>query len=407
MHSSLILWNLVYNHSFFDINCLRVSAIGSHRVGIEVGRQCDCTRSSPVFRRPLSIADDSVTKQNQWELVDFFSRHSRWSSDDPTSMSVLILSLDVSSDRIGFQLHQLLNSAFSSTHPHVASFCSSVRLFASTCDDFERVLHESLKTDCLSHNDLLGFLVLIDVATTGKLHLDHLSSIRSLLTYLSHKHPFQSILTFIVHAHAHNRLYTSALTCFNVNLLLQCIYPLVHGLVFHSIDQITDDQTYHVTVARQIASIFRPVSSLREEKNRRTNRSVCTEFLQFSQHLLSDPSRKLLIMIDKNWKSYLRSSSRATLLIQRGKPSSRVDGIPWKNVDVWNSLESHSDSILIVNNDELNRDLLSALVIEPCRRKLTAHNAYLYWLQKKFDLNDIEVQLNRGNRFCEEILEHE
>ena len=322
-------------------------------------------------------------------------------------MSLLILSLDTSSDRIGFHVHQLLNSALPSTHPHVASFCSSVQLFSSTCDDFARVLYGSLKTDSLSHNDLLGFLVLVDVATTGKLHLDRLSSIRSLLTYLNHQHPFQSILTFIVHAHADNRLYTSSLTCFNLNLLLLCIYPLVHGIVFHAIDQISDHRAYHATVAGQIASIFRPVSSLREEKNRRTNRSVCTEFLQFSQHLLSDPSRKVLIMIDKNWKPYLRSSSRATLLIQRGKPLSRVDEIPWKNVDVWNSLENHSNSILIVNNDEFNRDLLSALVIEPCRRKLTAHNAYLHWLRKKFDINDIEVQLNRGVRFCEEILEHE
>ncbi|CAF1914988.1 unnamed protein product [Rotaria magnacalcarata] len=322
-------------------------------------------------------------------------------------MSLLILSFDLSSDKIGIQLYNILNSSLSSNYPHVASFCSSDQLLSSSTNDYEKIFWNSLKTDLLSHNDLVGFIILIDIATTSKLHLKDLSSIKSLLVHLNRKHPFQQILTFIIHAHSTNQLYTSALTCFNLNLIFYYIYPYVNGIIFNSIDQINVYETYHSIVASQIASIFLPVSSLREDK-KPINQSVCIEFLQFVQHLLSNPNKKILIMSNNiNDKKFLSKSSYATLLIQRGKPSLSTNDIKLKNFDVWNSLETTHERLqitLIINNDEFNNDLLDKLIVQPYKLKMNMNKAYLYWLRKKFDIKYLEEQLNQGIQLCENII---
>jgi hypothetical protein len=321
-------------------------------------------------------------------------------------MSLLILSFDLSSDKIGAHLHNLLNSSLSSNYPHIASFASSEQLFSSVTTDYEKIFNNSLKTNFLSHNDLLGFLILIDIATTNKLHLNNLSSITSLLIYLNKKHPFQQILTFIIHASSTNQLYTSSLTCFNLNLILLHIYPFVNGIIFNNIDQINDYQIYHSLIASQIASIFLPVSSLREDK-KRLNKSVCIEFLQFLQHLLNNPNKKLLIMFTNNLKKYSTQSSYASLLIQRGKPSLSNTEMKLNNLDIWNSLEKNLEqlqSTLILNNDQFNNMLLEKLILQPYKRKINMNKAYLYWLRKKFDIQNIEEQLKRGIQLCENII---
>jgi len=319
-------------------------------------------------------------------------------------MSLLILSFDLSSDKIGAYLHNLLNS--SSNSPHIASFCSSNELFSSTTNDYEKIFSNSLKLDFLSHNDLLGFIILIDIATTNKLHLHNLSSITSLLIYLNKNHPFQSILSFVIHASSTNQLYTSSLTCFNLNLIFSHIYSYVNGIIFHNIDQINDYQTYHLIIAQQIASIFLPVSSLREDK-KRLNRSVSIEFLQFIQHLLLNPNKKILIMKISNLKKYFNQSSYAMLLIQRGKPSLLINDIQLKNLDIWNSLEKnlqHLQSTLILNNDQLTNDLLEQLILKPYEKKISMNKAYFYWLQKKFNIKNLEEQLNQGIQLCQNII---
>ncbi|CAF3159211.1 unnamed protein product [Rotaria sp. Silwood2] len=321
-------------------------------------------------------------------------------------MSLLILSFDLSSDKIGTHLYNILNSSLSSNYPHIASFCSSNQLFSLITNDYEKIFNNSLKEDFLSHNDLLGFIILIDIATTNKLHLKNLSSIKSLLLYLNKKHPFQQILTFIIHANSTNQLYTSSLTCFNLNLIFYYIYPYVNGIIFHNIDDINVYETYHSIIALQIASIFLPVSSLREDK-KRINKSVCIEFLQFIQHLLSNPNKKILIMFNNNIKNFLNKSSYATLLIQRGKPSLLTNDIKLNNFDVWNSLEINHEQLqitLIVNNDQLNIDLLEKLILQPYNKKMNMNKAYLYWLKKKFDINNLEEQLNKGIQLCEYII---
>ncbi|CAF4345063.1 unnamed protein product [Adineta steineri] len=135
-------------------------------------------------------------------------------------MSLLILSFDSSSDKIGTHLYNILNSSLSSNYPHIASLCTYNQLFSSSINEYEKIINNSLRIDSLSHNDLLGFLILIDIATTNKLHIDDLPSITSLLIYLNQKHPFQQILTFIIHASSTNQLYTSSLTCFNCSSIL-------------------------------------------------------------------------------------------------------------------------------------------------------------------------------------------
>ena len=319
-------------------------------------------------------------------------------------MSLLILSFDFSSDKIGGHLHDLLNA--SSNSPHIASFCSSKDLFTSTTNDYEKIFINSLKTDLLSHNDLLGFLILIDIATTNKLHLQYLSSITSILSYLNEKHPFQQILTFLIHASAFNQLYTSSLTCFNLNLIFSRIYSSVNGIIFQNIDQINDHQNYHSIIASQIASIFLPVSSLREDK-KRWNKSVSIEFLQFIQHLLVNPEKKILVMKTKDFKKDFNPSSHAILLIQRGKPSLSDEDIRLKNLDIWNSLEKNIQqlqSTLILNNDQVNKNLLEQLILKPYERKLHTNKAYFYWLKKKFQLENLEEQLEQGIQLCKKIL---
>jgi hypothetical protein len=317
-------------------------------------------------------------------------------------MSLLILSFDLSSDKIGANLHNLLNSSLSSNYPHIASFCPSTHLFSS--NDYEKLINNSLKIDCLSHNDLLGFVILIDIATTNKLHLNNLPSITSLLLYLNKKHPFQQILTFIIHANSTNQLYTSSLTCFNLNLLIYHIYPSVNGIIFNNIDQINDYQTYHSIIAAEIAAIFLPVSSLREDK-KRLNKSVCIEFLQFLQHLLNNPNKKLLIMFNSNFKKYLqKSSTYSALLIQRGQSSLFPNDIKSYNLDIWNSLEKNFQSILILNNHQLITDLLDKLILQSYRNKIQMNKAYLYWLRKKFSVENLEELLNQGIQLCENII---
>lgn len=320
-------------------------------------------------------------------------------------MSLLILSFDLSSDKIGLQLSNLLNS--SSNHPDITSFCSSKDLFScSQTNDYEKIFTNSLKTNFLSHNDLLGFLILIDIATTNKLHLDNLSSIKSILLYLNTKHPFQQILTFIIHASSINQLYTSSLTCFNLNLIILNIYPFVNGIIFNNIDSINDYQLYHSIIASQIASIFLPISSLREDKNRLI-KNVSIEFLQFNQYLLNNPDKKILIMKTDRIKKYFNQSSNAILLIQRGQPSLFLNDIKLNNLDIWNSLEKNLQqlqSILILNNNQLNQNLLEQLIIKPYENKIQMNNAYLYWLKKKFFIENIEEQLNQGIQLCENII---
>ena len=317
-------------------------------------------------------------------------------------MSLLILSFDLSCDKIGAHLQNLLNSSLSSNYPHIASFCPSNQL----ANDYEKILNNSLKTDSLSHNDLLGFLILIDIATTNKLHLANLSSITSTLLYLNKKHPFQQILTFIIHASSTNQLYTSSLTCFNLNLLIYHIYPFVTGVIFHNIDQIDDYQTYHSRIAADIASIFLPISSLREDK-KRINKSVCIEFLQFIQHLLNHPDKKFLMMFTANFKKFVKKNSYAALLIQRGQPSLFINDIKSNHLDIWNSLEKNLpqlQSTLILNNDQLSKDLLEKLILQPCQAKMDMNKAYLYWLRKRFDIENIEEQLNQGIQLCKNII---
>ncbi|CAF0943536.1 unnamed protein product [Adineta ricciae] len=322
-------------------------------------------------------------------------------------MSLLILSFDNSSDRIGVHLHRLLNSSLIGNYPHTASFCSCRQLFFSSIDDFEKIFATSLKLDLLSHNDLLGFIILIDIATTNKLHLNYLSSITSLLIYLNTKHSFQQILTFIIHASSTNQLYTSSLTCFNLNLILLHVYPYVTGIVFLNIDQIDQHELYHETIAKQIASIFLPVSSLREERKRIVNKSVCIEFLQFLQHLLNNPNKKILVLLTNNLKKYFNQSSYASLLIQRGKPSITSNETPGNNLDVWNSFETNLDKLqvtLIVNNDEFTENLLEKLILQPFEKKTRMNNAYFYWLKKKFHLDSLEEQLNQGILLCKKVI---
>jgi hypothetical protein len=318
-------------------------------------------------------------------------------------MSLLILSFDLSSDKIGSCLYNLLNS--SSNSPHIASFCSSKELFSSLTNDYEKIFTNSLKLNSLSHNDLLGFVILIDFATTNQLHLHHLSSITSILLYLNQKHPFQQVLSFLIHASSTNQLYTSALTCFNLNLIFSAIYSLTNGIIFNNIDQINDYQIYHSIIAQQIASIFLPVSSLRED-TKRLIKNVSIEFLQFLQHLLNNPNKKILIMKTNHFKKFLHSSSSATLLIQRGTPSLLINEMNFKNLDVWNSLEKNLPQLqttLVVNNTQFNQNLLEELMIKPYQRKMQMNKAYLYWLQKKFDIPNLEEKLNQGIQLCENI----
>jgi len=317
-------------------------------------------------------------------------------------MSLLILSFDLSSDKIGTELYNLLNS--SSNSPNIASFCSSKELFSLNTNDYEKIFINSLKKNFLSHNDLLGFLILIDIATTNKLHLNNILSIKSILLYLNTKHPFQQILTFIIHANSNNQLYTTSLTCFNLNLIFFYIYPFVNGIIFNNIDQINDYQTYHSIIAEQIGSIFLPISSLREDNKKQYNKSVSIEFLQFLQHLLNNPNKKLLIMINNNLKKYFIQSSYATLLIQRGKPSLTNNDIKLNNLDIWNSLEKKFQTTLILNNDQLNYNLLEQLIIKPYQLKMNMNKAYLYWLKKKFHIQNIEEQLKLGIELCENII---
>ncbi|CAF1116060.1 unnamed protein product [Adineta steineri] len=321
-------------------------------------------------------------------------------------MSLLILSFDSSSDKIGTHLYNILNSTLSSNYPHIASLCTFNQLFSSSVNDYEKIINNSLKIDSLSHNDLLGFLILIDIATTNKLHIDNLPSITSLLIYLNQKHPFQQILTFIIHASSTNQLYTSSLTCFNLNLIFSHIYSFVNGIIFNNIDKIDDYENYHKIIAIQISSIFLPVSSLREDK-KRVNKSVCIEFLQFIQHLLNNPNKKVLIMITNNLKKFFNQSSYASLLIQRGKPSLTNNDIQLNNLDIWNSLEKNRQqlqSTLILNNDQFNSNLLDKLILQPYYKKIHMNKAYLYWLRKKFDRNNIEEQLKQGILLCENII---
>ena len=322
-------------------------------------------------------------------------------------MSLLILSFDISSNFIGENLQKLLNASCNS--PSLAGFCSSKELLTSPNDDYEKIFSNSLKSNLLSHNDLLGFLILIDVATTNKLHINSLPSIISLLNYLHNHHPFQSILTFILHASSTNQLYTSALTCFNLNLIVSQIYSFVHGIIFHNIDQINDYQTYHSLVAAQIASIFLPVTSLREDRQRYT-KSVSIEFLQFLQHLLPNPNKKILIMKIGNVKNSFQSSSHATLLIQRGTPSLSNKDIPLKNLDIWNSLEKNLtqlQSTVIINNDQRNRELFEGLILQPYERKFRMNRAYFYWLKKKFPIENLEQLLDEGIALFQALIDEE
>ena len=71
-------------------------------------------------------------------------------------------------------------------------------------------------------------------------------------------------------------------------MIFSRIYSSVNGIIFQNIDEINDHQNYHSIIVSQIASIFLPVSSLREDK-KRWNKSVSIEFLQFIQHLLVNP----------------------------------------------------------------------------------------------------------------------
>ena len=100
-------------------------------------------------------------------------------------------------------------------------------------------------------------------------------------------------------------------------------------------------------------------------------------------------------------------SSHAILLIQRGKPSLSDEDIRLKNLDIWNSLEKNIQqlqSTLILNNDQVNKNLLEQLILKPYERKLHMNKAYFYWLKKKFQLENLEEQLEQGIQLCKKIL---
>jgi len=297
-------------------------------------------------------------------------------------MSLLILSFDSSSDRIGTNLYKLLNT--SSKPPHLVSFCSFNQLFHSSSNDYETIFFDSLKIDSLSRNDLLGFLILIDIATTNKLHLQYLPSIQNLLSYLNTNHPFQSILVFIHHASSINQLYTSPLTGYNLNLLFLYLYPFVHGIIFNNIDEIVNYQQYHAVLAQQIARIFLSMSELREFSSQRTIQNTSIEFIEFIQQLLTNPEKKILIMKNENFKKYRSLSSYANLFIQRGQYGNQ--------------------EILILNNDTLTKHLLEQLIIQPVERKLQMNRAYFHWLNKKFNIDNLENLLANGISLCKNIL---
>lgn len=262
-----------------------------------------------------------------------------------------------------------------------------------------------LKVDGLSHNDILGFLVLIDICTISKLHINELPMIRNLLDYLNEKHPFQSILTFFFYADPSNQVYTSPLTSFDLNLLLYNIYPSSEGIIFYCVDSINDPTIYHQTISQRIASIFRPVSSLRENSHR-INRSVSVEFLELIQHLLNDPQRKILVLIDENIEKILQRPFHAALMIQRGQPTVEKEKHKLKNFDVWHSLEkTNSSTVLLVDNNQMVNELLDRFVRRPYQSKIVEHKAYLYWLKKKFhSLTNIEECLEQGVDLCERLM---
>lgn len=310
------------------------------------------------------------------------------------SMSLCILSVDRSSDRIGETLCQILNRTVPSNYPPISAFCSSKDLSLSSTrsdpSDWRQILIKVLKNSSLSPNDLLGFLLLFDVATTSSLHFHLLTKIDSLLRYFNVEHPFQPVLTWICHAQPNNQLYTSALTCFNLSFILSTIYPLVQGVIFHSIDSIVDHASYHSTIAEQIGGIFRPVSSLREDPQRRI-RSVSVEFLQLIQHLLIHPWRKVLILhLDPPVKKILQRPFESALLIERGRPSVNASEMPSTNLDIWYSMEEHSSRHLLVNSISMTVHLLQQLIIQPYQRKMQMRSAYVYWLKKKFSIRDEE-----------------
>lgn len=321
-------------------------------------------------------------------------------------MSLLILSADRSADRIGENLCQILNgnSIKSKSLPSIAAFCSSNELFERNSTDWEKIFVKSLKTNFLSTNDLLGFLFLFDIATTNSLHLKNLSSIESLVQHLQIEHPFQSTLTLIFHGQPENQLLTSALTCFNLNFLLSTIFSFVHGIVFYSVDQINEHQVYHSTIAENLAGIFRPVTSLREDSTNRQIRNVSVEFLQLLQHLLTNPNEKFVqFFVDPPVQKILRRNFQSALLIERGKPSLNQREQTLVNLDVWYSLEEHSSSrYLLVNSFSMIKDLLEKLLIQPYERKLHMNKAYFYWLMKKYSIE--EKEFYRTNEFLREIL---
>ena len=316
-------------------------------------------------------------------------------------MSILILSLDISSDRIGEKLYQELNQ---SKQPRVASLCSSKHFFDNETMEFEKIFSHSLKLDGLSHNDLLGFLVLIDVATTSRLHINDLPTIRSLFIHLNEKHSFQAVLTFVFHGHFSNQLYTTSLTYFDLNLILLNIYSFTDGIIFYSVDTINDPNMYHQTISQRIGNIFQPVSSLRENSFRIT-RTVSIEFLQLVQHLLNDPRRRILFLIDENIPKIIQRVFHSAILIQRGQPSASSEKFNNKHLDIWYSLERISQTVLIINSDEMTKEFLDRFIIEPYRKKVTEHHAFIYWLRKKFDrISNIEELLLKGVELCQQLI---
>ncbi|UJR08204.1 hypothetical protein I4U23_012477 [Adineta vaga] len=199
-----------------------------------------------------------------------------------------------------------------------------------------------------------------------------------------------------------------ALICFSVDSPVSVISVIENWMpeVQEFCDEIDNHELYHQIIAKQLASIFLPVSSLREDK-KRINQSVSIEFLQFYQHLLNNPNKKILFMITNHFKKYFNQSSYAALLIQRGKPSLIIPDMPINNLDIWNSLEKTVDklqSTLILNNDQLRKNLLEKLILQPYEKKFLMNKAYLYWLKKKFSLDNLEEQLYQGILLCENII---
>ncbi|CAF0760145.1 unnamed protein product, partial [Didymodactylos carnosus] len=369
-------------------------------------------------------------------------------------MSILFLSFDNSVDKIGLHLYDILNSNYLNkkllqVHHHycrVASFCSSKQLFLLQAHDdqtknFEQIITSTLKNDCLSTNDILALIILVDIATT-QVHFKYKSKIDYFLRYLRTFYPLHPILTFFFHSK--HILYKSPLTCFNFAFMLSTLYPIVDGIIFYDIDEHNlNDEEYYTHIAQNISTLFLPVSSLR---NNNMNKSVCIELLQLIQHLVINEDLKLidftLIKLPLSGsdslnclrKKYSQSWSQqnnirkcfSSILISRGKLANqsctkdhlvaleRILEITTSNkdelmncLDIWNHDDESKSTWTVLVNHTYVIEIILEDILKPCKAKMMMNNAYFYWLKKKYNnLINIEQDINNALNICEQITDH-